>query len=70
MAILEADNLTKVYGHGGTAVTALDHINLSVAPQEFVAIMQALDLPRPIKMEVAVPANRACGETSEGKPAA
>jgi putative ABC transport system ATP-binding protein len=39
MAILEADNLTKVYGHGGTAVTALDHVNLSVSPQEFVAIM-------------------------------
>ena len=38
--------------------------------QEFVAIMQALDLPRPIKMDVAVPANRACGETSEGTAAA
>ena len=29
---------------------------------EFVAIMAALDLPRPKKMDVAVPANRACGE--------
>ena len=29
--------------------------------EEFVAIMAALDLPRPRKMDVAVPANRACG---------
>ena len=38
--------------------------------EEFVAIMEALDLPRPMKMDVAVPANRACGETSEGTAAA
>ena len=30
--------------------------------EEFVAIMAGLDLPRPKKMDVAVPANRACGE--------
>lgn len=30
--------------------------------EEFVAIMAALDLPRPKKMDIAVPANRACGE--------
>lgn len=29
---------------------------------EFVAIMNGLDLPRPKKMDIAVPANRACGE--------
>jgi len=29
---------------------------------EFVAIMDGLDLPRPKKMDVAVPANRECGE--------
>jgi sulfur dioxygenase len=29
--------------------------------EEFVAIMAALNLPRPKKMDVAVPANRACG---------
>ena len=29
---------------------------------QFVAIMAALDLPRPKKMDIAVPANRACGE--------
>ena len=30
--------------------------------QEFVAIMEGLNLPRPKKMDVAVPANRECGE--------
>ena len=34
--------------------------------EEFVAIMAALDLPRPKKMDVAVPANRQCGM---GQPA-
>ena len=29
---------------------------------EFVAIMEGLNLPRPKKMDVAVPANRECGE--------
>jgi glyoxylase-like metal-dependent hydrolase (beta-lactamase superfamily II) len=29
---------------------------------EFVAIMEGLNLPRPKKMDLAVPANRACGE--------
>jgi sulfur dioxygenase len=31
--------------------------------EEFVAIMAALNLPRPAKMDVAVPANRECGQT-------
>ncbi len=39
MALLQAENLTKVYGTGPAAVTALDHVNLSIAPNEFVAIM-------------------------------
>jgi sulfur dioxygenase len=30
--------------------------------EEFVAIMAALNLPRPKKMDVAVPANRECGQ--------
>jgi glyoxylase-like metal-dependent hydrolase (beta-lactamase superfamily II) len=30
--------------------------------EEFAAIMAALDLPRPKKMDVAVPANRECGQ--------
>ena len=33
--------------------------------EEFVAIMATLNLPRPKKIDVAVPANRVCGETSE-----
>jgi putative ABC transport system ATP-binding protein len=39
MAILEAKNLTQVFGRGTTAVKALDHVNLSIEPREFVAIM-------------------------------
>lgn len=39
MAIIEANNLTQVYGRGSAAVTALDHVNLSIEPHEFVAIM-------------------------------
>jgi glyoxylase-like metal-dependent hydrolase (beta-lactamase superfamily II) len=29
---------------------------------EFVVLMNGLDLPRPAKIDVAVPSNRACGE--------
>jgi hypothetical protein len=29
---------------------------------EFIAIMDGLDLPRPKKMDFAVPANRECGQ--------
>src|SRR5512143_2660539 len=39
MSLIQADNLTKVYGTGETAITALDHVNMSVNPGEFVAVM-------------------------------
>lgn len=39
MALIQTENLTKVYGKGDTAVIALDHVNVSVNPGEFVAIM-------------------------------
>ena len=39
MEILHVENLTKVYGSGETAVTALDHVSFSVDRGEFVAIM-------------------------------
>ena len=39
MAIVETEQLTKVYGHGETAVTALHKVNLRVEPGEFVAVM-------------------------------
>jgi putative ABC transport system ATP-binding protein len=39
MPIIQADKLTKVYGKGATAVTALDHVRLTVESGEFVAIM-------------------------------
>jgi len=37
--VVEAENLTKVYGTGETAIIALDHVNLVVNPGEFVAVM-------------------------------
>ena len=39
MSLVQAEGLTKIYGRGETAVTALDHVNLSVAAGEFVAVM-------------------------------
>jgi len=39
MTLIQAENLTKIYGSGDTAVTALDHVNLSVEAGEFVAVM-------------------------------
>ena len=39
MALIQTEDLTKVYGKGETAVTALDHVNLSVEAGEFVAVM-------------------------------
>jgi putative ABC transport system ATP-binding protein len=39
MALIQADQLRKIYGTGDTAVTALDHVRLSVDAGEFVAIM-------------------------------
>jgi len=39
MALIQTENLTKVYGTGDTAIVALDHVNLTVSPGEFVAVM-------------------------------
>ena len=39
MPIVEVHELTKVYGTGDAAVTALDHVDLSVDAGEFVAVM-------------------------------
>lgn len=39
MSILQVSNLSQVYGRGTAAVTALDHVNLTIEPQEFVAVM-------------------------------
>ena len=39
MALIQAVQLTKIYGRGETAVTALDHVSLSVEAGEFVAVM-------------------------------
>jgi putative ABC transport system ATP-binding protein len=39
MALIQTENLTKIYGKGEAAVVALDHVNLSVEAGEFVAVM-------------------------------
>ena len=41
MAILQVEALTKIYGGGETAVTALDHVSFSVEKGEFIAIVGA-----------------------------
>ena len=39
MSLIQTQSLTKIYGSGATGVTALDHINMTIKPGEFVAIM-------------------------------
>lgn len=39
MSIITTTNLTRIYGSGDAAITALDHVNLTVETGEFVAIM-------------------------------
>ncbi len=39
MPLIRTESLTKIYGKGETAVTALDRVNLGVNAGEFVAVM-------------------------------
>jgi putative ABC transport system ATP-binding protein len=39
MSLIQTQSLTKIYGKGDTAVTALDQLTMSVAAGEFVAVM-------------------------------
>ncbi len=39
MSIISTQDLTKIFGSGPAAITALDHVNISVNNGEFVAIM-------------------------------
>jgi putative ABC transport system ATP-binding protein len=39
MSLIQTSNLTKTYGTGETAVTALDHVSLKVEAGEFIAVM-------------------------------
>ncbi len=39
MSIIQTENLTKIYGQGETAISALKGVNLCIEPGEFVAVM-------------------------------
>jgi putative ABC transport system ATP-binding protein len=39
MSSIQAEKLTKTYGSGATAVTALDHVKIHIKEGEFVAVM-------------------------------
>lgn len=39
MALIQTENLTKIYGKGEAAVVALDHVNIAVEKGEFLAVM-------------------------------
>lgn len=39
MNFIKIENLTKIYGSGEAAVTALDHVNITLGQGEFVAVM-------------------------------
>ena len=39
MSLVQTQDLTKIYGTGDTAVTALDSVSVQVNPGEFVAVM-------------------------------
>jgi ABC-type lipoprotein export system ATPase subunit len=39
MSLILTENLTKIYGSGEIAVTALDHVGIQIKEGEFVAVM-------------------------------
>jgi putative ABC transport system ATP-binding protein len=39
MSLIQTESLSKIYGTGETAVTALDHVGIQVKQGEFVAVM-------------------------------
>ncbi len=39
MALIQTEDLTKIYGTGETAVVALDHVHMAVENGEFLAVM-------------------------------
>ena len=39
MSIIKTESLTKIYGKGEAAITALDHVSVEVQPGEFIAVM-------------------------------
>lgn len=68
--LFELDEATQVYpahdykGHTVTTIGEERRFNLRIAGrsrQDFIELMKELNLPRPARIDVAVPANQACG---------
>ncbi|RKH03868.1 MBL fold metallo-hydrolase [Corallococcus carmarthensis] len=61
------------HGHTSTSIGEEKRHNPRLAGksrEEFIDVMNHLELPRPRKMDLAVPANRACGRTGPKAPGA
>ncbi|MBN8232215.1 MBL fold metallo-hydrolase [Corallococcus macrosporus] len=61
------------HGHTATSIGEEKRHNPRIAGrsrEEFIQVMNALNLPRPKKIDIAVPANRACGRTEPPAPGA
>ena len=65
MPIVEVRELTKIYGSGDTAVTALDHVDLTVEQGEFVAVMG----PERVRQVDAAQPRRWAGQAHERRGA-
>ncbi|MBU4226249.1 MAG: ATP-binding cassette domain-containing protein [Chloroflexi bacterium] len=63
MSLIETQNLTKIYGSGETAVTALDHVNLKVNAGEFVAVMGPSGCGKSTLLHLLISQNRLGEET-------
>ncbi|WP_375758914.1 MBL fold metallo-hydrolase [Corallococcus exercitus] len=61
------------HGHTATSIGEEKQHNPRIAGrsrEEFIQVMNALNLPRPKKIDIAVPANRACGRLQPPVPGA
>ena len=59
LAAVRLRNVSKVYGHGNTAVQALDNITLDVSPGEFICIVGASGCGKSTLLNLAAGLDRA-----------
>jgi NitT/TauT family transport system ATP-binding protein len=67
LAALVLENLSKVYGHGGSAVHALDNISLSVQPGEFVCLVGASGCGKSTLLNLVAQLDRPTAGTVEAR---